>query len=168
MKKILIIAVAVLLLGGAGGAYVLGYLPFGGDAQAESADAAGGHGEEGEEVELDEHGNPVKKKGDANYLPINPPFVVNFTHLGTLRFLQISLEVMYDDEALLDKVTADMPAIRNELILLLSDQKFEKLSSLEGKEELRSEMIAAINSRVLDTEHADAHGEVFITNFVMQ
>lgn len=162
MKKIIVIAVTLILVGGGTGAYFMGMLPFGGEAEA----ASSGHGEE--EVELDSHGNPIPAGGEAQYLPINPPFVVNFTHLGTLRFLQISLEVMYEDEAVLEKVEESMPAVRNELILLLSDQKFEKLSSLEGKEELRSEMLAAINNRVLDEAHADVHGEVFITNFVMQ
>lgn len=159
MKKIIVIAIALILVGGGASAYLMGYLPFGGgSAEAETA----------EHVELDEHGNPVEEQGEEQYLPINPPFVVNFTHLGTLRFLQISLEVMYEDEEVLERVEESMPAVRNELILLLSDQKFEKLSSLEGKEELRGEMLAAINSRVLDDAQTDVQGEVFITNFVMQ
>lgn len=162
MKKLIIIAVAVISIAGGAAAYLLGYMPFGSSAEA----ASSGHGEE--EVELDSHGNPIESGGEAAYLPINPPFVVNFQHLGTLRFLQISLEVMYEDEDILERVEDSMPAIRNELILLLSDQKFEKLSSLEGKETLREEMLAAINSRVLDDEHSTVHGEVFITNFVMQ
>jgi flagellar FliL protein len=165
VKKKAVIVVALILIGGGAGAYFMGYLPFGG-APAEAASAE--HGE----VELDSHGNPVQSSAEAQYVPINPPFVVNFTHLGSLRFLQISLEVMYEDKQVLERVEHSMPAIRNELILLLSDQSFEKLSSLEGKEELRGEMLAAINSRVQDQDEAQAHdlvhGEVFITNFVMQ
>jgi flagellar FliL protein len=160
VKKKVVIVVALILIGGAG-AYLMGYLPIGG-APAEAAAAE--HGE----VELDSHGNPVESGSEAQYVPINPPFVVNFTHLGSLRFLQISLEVMYEDSEVLERVEHSMPAIRNELILLLSDQSFEKLSSLEGKEELRGEMLAAINSRVQDEAHGMVHGEVFITNFVMQ
>lgn len=165
-KKLLIIAVAIVGLGGAGGAYFLGYLP-GSSAQAETGEA----GEMGEdahvEVEYDDHGEPIIP-GRPIYMTINPPFVVNFTHLGTLRYLQVSLSVMYNDQRIIDRVSTSLPAIRNELILLLSDQKFEKLSSTEGKEELRTEMLAAINHRVLTQEDTDIHGEVFITNFVMQ
>jgi flagellar FliL protein len=161
VKKKAVIVVALILIGGGAGAYLMGYLPFGG-TPAEAAAAE--HGE----VELDSHGNPVESGTEAQYVPINPPFVVNFTHLGSLRFLQISLEVMYEDKKVLERVESSMPAIRNELILLLSDQSFEKLSSLEGKEALRGEMLAAINSRVQDETHDLVHGEVFITNFVMQ
>lgn len=159
MKKIAIIAVAVIGIGGAGAAYFLGYLP-GGSAEAATNAAA-------EEVQLDEHGNPIVA-GRPIFMPINPPFVVNFTHLGTLRYLQISLSVMYNEQRIIERVSEQLPAVRNELILLLSDQQFEKLSTAEGKEQLRAEMIAAINHRVLTPEDTNIQGEVFITNFVMQ
>ena len=159
LKKLIIVAVAVIGLGGAGGAYFLGYLP-GTSAEAETDTAEA-------EVVLDDHGEPVIA-GRPIYMPINPPFVVNFTHLGTLRYLQISLSVMYNDQRVIERVSSELPAIRNDLILLLSDQEFEKLSSLEGKEQLRGEMIAAINHQVLTPEDTDIHGEVYITNFVMQ
>ena len=157
LKKILFVALAVVGMGGAGGAYFLGYLP-GGSAEAETEQA---------EVQLDEHGEPIVS-GRPIHMPINPPFVVNFTHLGTLRYLQISLSVMYNDQRIIERVSSELPAIRNELILLLSDQPFEKLSSLEGKEQLRAEMMAAIDHQVLTPEDNDIHGEVYITNFVMQ
>lgn len=163
-KKLLIIAVAIVGLGGAGGAYFLGYLP-GGSAAAETGEAGETVAET--ELEYDDNGEPIIP-GRPIYMTINPPFVVNFTHLGTLRYLQVSLSVMYNEQRIIDRVSTSLPAIRNELILLLSDQKFEKLSSTEGKNELRSEMLAAINHRVLTQEDTDIHGEVFITNFVMQ
>ena len=163
-KKLLIIAVAIVGLGGAGAAYFLGYLP-GSSAAAETAES--GEAIEEAQIEYDEQGEPIIP-GRPIYMAINPPFVVNFTHLGTLRYLQVSLSVMYNDQRIIDRVSTALPAIRNELILLLSDQKFEKLSSTEGKNELRDEMLAAINHRVLTQEDTDIHGEVFITNFVMQ
>ncbi|MES2603903.1 MAG: flagellar basal body-associated FliL family protein [Pseudomonadota bacterium] len=79
------------------------------------------------------------------YLNLDPPFVVNFTHRGTLRYLQVSLELSYEDPALLAKVTERMPEIRNDLILLFSNQDYEKLSTMAGKEQLRGEIFAAIN-----------------------
>ncbi|GAB5499139.1 MAG: hypothetical protein PsegKO_14500 [Pseudohongiellaceae bacterium] len=160
MKKIVIIAIVVILAGGGGSAYLLGFFPSSSVAEAKVA-APGedaGHGE----------GGDGDSDSQSNYMSINPPFVVNFTHLGTLRFLQISLAVMYQDEQYIERVTDELPAIRNELILLLSDQKFEKLNTLTGKQELRGEMIAAINNRILHEDETDVHGEVFITNFVMQ
>jgi len=157
VKKKIFILLPALLIAIAGALYFLGYIPLG-DENAT-----------GELVEYDEHGDPiiVAAEGEALYLPLDPAFVVNFTHLGNLRYLQISLEVMYHNQDLLDRVMANMPAIRNSLILLLSDQEYEKLSSLSGKEELRREMITTINDLIL-TEDEEANGEIYITNYIMQ
>ena len=95
-------------------------------------------------------------------------YSVNFTHLGALRYLQISIEIMYPQEDVIDRVIEHMPAIRNSLILLLSDQPYEKLSTFEGKEMLRGEMVAAVNEIVYRGSTVEFPGEMFITNFVMQ
>ena len=111
---------------------------------------------------------PPPTPRETHYFPIDPPFIVNFTHLGALRYLQISIEIMYPDENIIDRVIEHMPAIRNSLILLLSDQPYEKLSTLEGKEVLRGEMVAAVNEIVYRGSVVEFPGEMFITNFVMQ
>jgi len=111
---------------------------------------------------------PPPTSDETHYLPIDPPFIVNFTHLGALRYLQISIEIMYPQEDIIDRVIEHMPAIRNSLILLLSDQPYEKLSTLEGKEVLRGEMVAAVNDIVYRGSAVEFPGEMFITNFVMQ
>lgn len=110
----------------------------------------------------------VSKPGETYYLPIDPPFIVNFTHLGALRYLQISIEIMYPEQDIIERAVEHMPAIRNSLILLLSDQPYEKLSTLQGKEELRGEMVAAVNEIVFRDNAEQYSGEMFITNFVMQ
>ncbi|MFT4814720.1 MAG: flagellar FliL protein [Pseudohongiellaceae bacterium] len=111
---------------------------------------------------------PAPISNETHYLPIDPPFIVNFTHLGALRYLQISIEIMYPDEDIIDRVVEHMPAIRNSLILLLSNQPYEKLSTFEGKEVLRGEMVAAVNDIVYRGSAVEFPGEMFITNFVMQ
>ena len=159
MSKKKILWTLVLLAGSAGPLSYFGYLPIAG-LSAESAETAtddhgGGHG-------------AAAPKTETFYLPIDPPFIVNFTHLGALRYLQISLEVMYPDQKLLDRVDTHMPAIRNALILLLSDQPYEKLSTLAGKELLRAEMVAEVNKIIYGNDSVTHQGEMFITNFVMQ
>lgn len=156
MSKKKILWTLVFLAASAGPLSYFGYLPME-MFTGESADAAttSGHG-------------PAAEETQTFYLPIDPPFVVNFTHLGALRYLQISVEIMYPDSASLDAVKAHMPAIRNALILLLSDQPYEKLSSLAGKEELRTEMLAAVDHIIFHDEEIMHEGQVFITNFVMQ
>ncbi len=105
------------------------------------------------------------------YLPMDPAFVVNFTHRGALRFLQLSVEVMFYDAARVEQVKLQMPAIRNDVIILLSGKDFEALSTIESKEELRREIMQAV-CKVLeidfDTVIAEDEGSIYITNFIMQ
>ncbi len=157
MGKKKILWMVVFLAASAGPLSYFGYLPM--DLiTGETADAA---------VASDGHG-PAPEHAESFYLPIDPPFVVNFTHLGALRYLQISVELKYPDPKALDLVKTHTPAIRNALILLLSNQPYEKLSTLSGKEELRSEMVAAVDDIIFHDVESPPEGEIFITNFVMQ
>jgi flagellar FliL protein len=107
----------------------------------------------------------------ASYLPLDPPFVVNFTHRGALRFLQLSVELMFYDAGRVELAKQNMPAIRNDVIILLSGKDFDGLSSIESKEELRSEILQAIcNVMGLDFNAvvAEEQGQLYITNFIMQ
>lgn len=144
----------MLALTGVAAMYLLGYIS--------SAETGDGHSDG--HVEVDSHGNPISSS-DSLYLNLEPPFVVNFDHLGVLRYLQASVVVMYPEQQMLDKVREHMPAIRNSLIMLMSHQDFERLNSSQGKNEIRGEMLAAVN----DLIHAEEGvGEIFFTNFVMQ
>ncbi|SRR6056297_2624637 len=157
MKKILI-GLAVLLVVGvaAGGAYYLGQAKGGADTSEEVAPEEAAQGETDAEPE----GEPI-------YLSLNPAFVVNFEHNGSVRYLQIELQVMSYSELALEKVAANMPAVRNTLILLFSAQNYAALTTLEGKETLRGAVITAINEQLrLDGE--DRVLEAFFTNFVVQ
>ena len=158
MKKKILISLLVLVIAVPTALFLTGSLP---------GQAAGEGDATEEQVEVDSHGNIISDETSL-YLPLDPPFVVNFTHLDTLRYLQISLEVMYYDQELLDRVNAKMPAIRNELILLLSNQNYERLSTLPGKQEIREEMMVAINDIIHVDEETGGSGEIYITNFLMQ
>ncbi len=103
----------------------------------------------------------------AIYLPLET-LVVNFEEKGPARYMQVDLQVMAQDGAVIKAIETHMPVIRNDLLVLLSSQRFEEITTREGKERLRTEIVAAIQ-RVLK-EQADIEGvqSVFFTNFVMQ
>ena len=92
--------------------------------------------------------------------------MVNFEHKGGIRYLQLSLQVMSFDEAAIEKVEANMPAVRNNLILLFSGQDYNFLTTVEGKEKLREEVRDSINELVHLTGSSKVN-EVFFTGFVM-
>lgn len=157
MMKILYTLIGLIVIAVPAGLYATGNLPF----LAPAADEA---------VELDEDGNPILPK-TPHYLTLDPPFIVNFVHRGSLRYLQLSLDLMYNDASVIGRIEQQMPEVRNDLILLFSSQDFETLSTLEGKEKLRADVLLAVN-KAIDVDPANpgpaAGGEVYITNFVMQ
>lgn len=156
MKKIIYAIVGLIVLAVPVALYATGNLPF---LNAEP------------EVALDEDGNPIVPPLPTHYLTLDPPFIVNFVHRGSLRYLQLSLDLAYHDEGVIAEIQKQMPEIRNDLILLFSSQEFETLSTLEGKEKLRTDVLLAVN-KAIDIDPANPGpaegGAVYITNFVMQ
>ena len=149
-KKIIILALAGLLL--VGGAVGVTLMLLGGGENAEEAAAA--------EAEL-----PALP--ETHYLALEK-MVVNFQQGGGARFLQVQMELMAHDQAVLEAVTAHMPVIKNDLLLLLSAQSAEQLKTLEGKEALRGEILTVVQRIVSENAALEGPQAVYFTNFVMQ
>ncbi|HTT03823.1 MAG TPA: flagellar basal body-associated FliL family protein [Steroidobacteraceae bacterium] len=103
------------------------------------------------------------------YYKFDPAFVVNFGGEGSARYFQVTVEAMARDQAILDVLKNNEPAVRNDLVLLYSSQDSATLLSVEGKEKLRAATLAAIR-KVLDEEGADGKliEQVYFTSFVIQ
>ena len=108
-------------------------------------------------------------KGPAVYVKFDPPFVVNFEAKGMMRFLQISVEVMTRDAATADLLKQHDPMLRNDMLLLLGNQTYDKISTREGKEQLRKEALETV-AQVIASEGGDAKRveQLYFTSFVMQ
>ena len=111
----------------------------------------------------------AKPQGPAVYIALDPPFVTNFEADQSVRFLQLSVQVLTHDPATVDLIKANDPVVRNDLLLLFSNQKYSDISTSQGKEKLRSQALAAIRNVVAenggDPDHVEA---VYFTSFVMQ
>jgi len=118
---------------------------------------AGGSGGKGEEAEA---------KGEI-YYAIDPPLVVNFEDGAAVRFLQISMEAMSKDQKAIDSVTKNVPLIRNNLLLIMSNRDYQGLMSREGKEKLRQEALAEVRA-VTKKEGAPPIDDLLFTSFVVQ
>ena len=145
---LIIIIGAVLVVGGIGAALVLTHSSKPAHSKAASA---------------------AKPSGPPLYLALDPPFVVNFQADQLVRFLQVSIEVMSRDPKTVDLVKNNDPLVRNDLLILLANQKYSAISTPAGKEQLRTDSLAVIRKDV-----AQAGGDpklveaVYFTSFVMQ
>ena len=158
-RKIVIIAmVALFVLGGVGAAMLL--LAGGeNDGTDGEIDAAAGDASDG----------TVQPTGDPIYVSLDPAFVVNFLDKKSrTKFLKAELNVLTYDEDVQDAIAKHMPVIRNNLILLFSRQLYEDLVPHEGKEVLRSEALAQVQTVIEQQLGKPGVHDLFFTSFVMQ
>jgi flagellar protein FliL len=148
-KKMMIIIAAVVLVAAIAGAVVVLH-PFGHSAKTA-------------------HAAEKKPLGPPLYLPLDPPFVVNFQSDQLVRFLQISVEVMSRDQKTLDLLKNNDPVVRNDLLIIFGNQQYTVLSTPAGKEKLRTDALTAIRKDLGqaggDPKQVEA---VYFTSFVMQ
>jgi len=141
----LFIVLAVVLLGGGAGAFFF---------------LKGGHKDEAkkEAVIL----SPI-------YVNLDPPFVVNFQADSNVRFLQVTVSIMTRDPKTEEALKKNDPRIRNDLLLLLSNQQYSDISTREGKEKLRAQSLESVRAVVKGAgEEAAKVEELYFTAFVMQ
>ncbi len=166
LKLIIIILVSVLLLAGIGGGAAWYFLemqnPFVAQVDADVEQAA----PEGEE-------KPAKKKKKKSNEPplfvgLDPAFVVSFKDQSQARFMQVSMELMSRDPEVIEIVDKYKPMLRNNLLLLLSSQKYEDVVTREGKERLLGQALEEVNSTLHNEAGIDGIEAVYFTAFVAQ
>ncbi len=164
-SKFILIGVAVVLLLGVSVTATLFLTGMLGGDEAVAEEGAAGDAKAGAKGKK----KAVKKvKAPLNYVPLDPPFVVNFADDSEARFLQVTVELGTRDTDVIDQIKEHRPAIRNNLVMLFSSQDPVSLNTREGKEKLRSDTLAEVQ-KVLKAETGKAGVEaVFFTSFVMQ
>src|SRR5215510_8970713 len=164
-KTVLIAVVATLLLALAGGGAALWTMKKNADVAAES------DGDSDAEVA---DGTPKKKKGDKQHLPVFLPmdlFTVNLADRDAERYAQVGITLELADTKTSDLLKAYMPAVRNDVLMLIAHKKAADLQERSGKLELAREIRRAA-MKPLDDD-ADKSDEppvraVHFSSFIIQ
>lgn len=109
-----------------------------------------------------------EKKGPALYSSLDPVFVVNLDDDESMRYLQVNVEVMTRETAVQDALKAHAPLIRNNLLMLFSQQRYADLDSREGREKLQVAALAEIQKVLTEQTGTPGAEAVLFTSFVMQ
>jgi flagellar FliL protein len=169
--KYVILVVLLLVLGGGGYFAYLKFFaakppapaaeaPAEGQPAAEEKKAEEAHAPKAEEKKA-EGGHGGKDKAPSNNVPL-PAFVVNLADPNARRYLKVVLDVeMTGNPELLE---ANMPKIRDALLMLLSSKTSQDLGTLEGKILLRKEIVDRLNQAIGQAKVA----RVYFTDFVIQ
>ncbi len=127
-KLIIIIAIVlVLVLAGVGALLMMKKKAHAEDedgAAAEEKPAAAAH---------------AKPGTPPTFVPLDP-FTVNLADKEVDRFAQIGITLEVNDPKFADQLKAYMPAIRNNVLIVLSHKTSAELLSIEGKEQLAKEI----------------------------
>ena len=161
IKKMLVPALASLVVLGValGALNFFGIISFG--EQAPPAEVV-------EEAEGEETPSPESAGSPAYFFSFYPDMLVNFTADGRAHFLKVKIDDMSRDEDAIKGVEEYHSIMRNNLLMLFQQVKFETVNSQQGISEMQALALAEIK-RVLKQYHGENDVEgVYFTSFVVQ
>ena len=154
-KLIIIIAAAALVLAGGGGAAMV-LLKKKVDPDAEGAE---------DHAPTKGAAPSAAAKRDPKAVPVFvplDPFTVNLADRTTERFAQVGVTLELEDAHFGDQIKNYMPAIRNNILLVIADRTAAELMGREGKaklaERIRRAASKALGAEVEELEDDDAAG----------
>ncbi len=154
-KLLLMVAVAAIVLGG-GGVGAMLYMK----KQKAAAEEAAAAADDGDAAAAPVKHEPKKAKGEKPVFVPMDPFVVNLADHDADRYAQIGITLEVPDEHVGEDIKNYLPAIRNNILLLLAHKSSADLAGGDGKEllarQIRREALKAMGEEVDDDEEADA------------
>jgi flagellar FliL protein len=91
-------------------------------------------------------------------------FIVNIISADSSHYVKASLTLELDADMTRDEAKQRMPQIRDTILLLLGNKTYEELQDLQGKKQLKAELMNSINSFL----HSGRVISIYFTNFVVQ
>ena len=134
-------------------------------AAAASAEG-GGHGAPAAKSEGGGHGGGAAggaAAGAANMFPLDP-FIVNIYDGQELRYLKVKVEMEMAAPAVKAELDARLPPIRDAILVLLSTKTLQDIQDVQGKNQLKDEILASINKIIPPGKIA----KIYFTDFVVQ
>lgn len=104
----------------------------------------------------------------AQYIAIEPSFVVNLADVDASRYLQADVQVVTRDPATLQALDAHLPSVRNRLLLLFGQQQAQQLTQRAGKERLQEAARDEVRALLRAEGAPDKVEAVIFTSLVTQ
>ncbi|SDZ74041.1 flagellar FliL protein [Desulfuromusa kysingii] len=144
---IIIVAVLVLLIGAGIGAFLF----------------LGGEKEEKMSPEEEQAQLAMQAKSVGPMVNIDS-FIINILDDQESRYLKAAITLEVDTEEAAMEINARMPQLKDAILLLIGNKTFGELNDLQGKIQLRAELINKVNSILLKGKVK----RIYFTDFVVQ
>ncbi len=148
--KWIVVGLLALILVGGGTFFALRYLSASNSSSSQENTAA--------------KAEKSEKEAKVGVMYSMEPFIVNLLDKGGKRYLKVKMELEVPGEKVAEELTRRKAQLRDTVLLLLTSKKFEDVNRLDGKFQLRNELIFRIN-QVLRTGKVQA---LYFTEFVVQ
>lgn len=100
------------------------------------------------------------------YYELSPSIVVNVK--GRAKYIRCDVQLMTRNGANLPVISLHAPALRHELLLLLSDQDGTKIRTTKGKEKLRRKALKALQGVMKKLAGDQMIDDLFFTTYLVQ
>lgn len=102
----------------------------------------------------------------AVYLPLKPKFIVNLA--GKRHYLRAEIQLKMKDDAAKAIAQQHSAALRHAIILTLSDNQIEEITTMEGREGLRKKTTDAVKQALKTYANVEGVEDLFFTDYVAQ
>jgi flagellar FliL protein len=155
-KLFMMIGAAVLVLGLGGGA---GWYFMHGSSDEASEPAKKGHDSGSKKKKTEEH--------PPEYLAVEP-FTVNLQPENGDQYLQVAFTLQVNGAEQAELIKKNMAKVRSRVLLLLSGKKASEINTVEGKQQLAGEILAAVKLPFVEHGNEQEVSDVLFTSFIIQ
>lgn len=137
----------------------------------EGGEGSGDHGGGGEEhAAAGGQATPAGQGGDryaSNYFALGKDFTANLR--DSVHFVQVGVAVSTPyDETVIDHLKTNEIAVRSAILMALGDTTEEQVFTSDGKKQLQTRLVQAINATLKQKEGFGGISNVYFTSFVVQ
>jgi len=92
------------------------------------------------------------------------PFVVNLADQESKHYLKVNIELGVRRKDILDEIEQRNPQVRDIILFVLMNKRFEEINTLAGKKQLKHELI----SRISNALRTGTVQTIYLTDFIVQ
>lgn len=104
------------------------------------------------------------------YYSIEEPFTINFLNQSQekARYLQIKVTLKSHEPTVIESAKHNLPMIQDALRTLFTEQGYDTVSSVAGREQLQQQALAEVRSLLQQETGNDGLEQIYFTSFILQ